>query len=99
MAEHGIDPIDMVVVNLYPFVETISKPDVTLADALENIDIGGPTMLRAAAKNFPSVIVVVDPEDYCWIARKGDWGWPDRGGASQPGRQSVSTTSPSTIPL
>ena len=70
LAEHGIDPIDAVIVNLYPFVETVSKPDVTLADALENIDIGGPTMLRAAAKNFPSVIVVVDPADYSWIAEK-----------------------------
>jgi phosphoribosylaminoimidazolecarboxamide formyltransferase/IMP cyclohydrolase len=57
-------------VNLYPFVATISKPDVTLEDALENIDIGGPTMLRAAAKNFPSVAVVVDPEDYDWVAEK-----------------------------
>jgi phosphoribosylaminoimidazolecarboxamide formyltransferase/IMP cyclohydrolase len=64
----GIDAIDLVVVNLYPFAETISKPDVTLADALENIDIGGPTMLRAAAKNFPSVAVVVDPADYDWVA-------------------------------
>ena len=70
LAEHGIDPIDIVAVNLYPFVETISKPDVSLADALENIDIGGPTMLRAAAKNFPSVIVVVDPADYSWVAEK-----------------------------
>ena len=70
LAEHGIEPIDMVAVNLYPFVETISKPDVSLADALENIDIGGPTMLRAAAKNFPSVIVVVDPADYSWVAEK-----------------------------
>jgi phosphoribosylaminoimidazolecarboxamide formyltransferase/IMP cyclohydrolase len=60
----------LVVVNLYPFVATISKPDVTLEDALENIDIGGPTMLRAAAKNFPSVAVVVDPEDYDWVAEK-----------------------------
>jgi len=66
----GIDPIDLVVVNLYPFVETISKPDVTLADALENIDIGGPTMLRAASKNFPSVAVVVDPADYDWVGEK-----------------------------
>jgi len=70
LAEHGIDPIDLVVVNLYPFVETISKPGVTMDDALENIDIGGPTMLRAAAKNFPSVAVVVDPDDYSWIADK-----------------------------
>ena len=70
LAEHGIDPIDLVVVNLYPFVETIAKPNVTLAEALENIDIGGPTMLRAAAKNFPSVAVVVDPADYPWLADK-----------------------------
>ena len=70
LAEHGIDPIDLVVVNLYPFVETVSKPEVSLADALENIDIGGPTMLRAAAKNFPSVAVVVDPADYSWISDK-----------------------------
>lgn len=65
---HGIGAIDVVVVNLYPFVETVSKPGVTLDDALENIDIGGPTMLRAAAKNFPSVAVVVDPADYDWVA-------------------------------
>ena len=68
--KHGIDPIDLVVVNLYPFVETISKPGVTLDEALENIDIGGPTMLRAAAKNFSSVAVVVDPSDYSWVADK-----------------------------
>ena len=67
LSRHGIDTIDMVVVNLYPFVETISKADVTLDDALENIDIGGPTMLRAAAKNFPAVAVIVDPEDYGWV--------------------------------
>lgn len=59
-----IQPIDVVVVNLYPFKETIAKPDVTEEDAVENIDIGGPTMLRAAAKNFRDVTVVVDPEDY-----------------------------------
>ena len=70
LAQHGIDPIDLVAVNLYPFVETISKPGATLDDALENIDIGGPTMLRAAAKNFPSVAVVVDPSDYSWVADK-----------------------------
>ncbi len=70
LSAHGIETIDLVVVNLYPFVATISRPDVTLDDALENIDIGGPTMLRAAAKNFPSVAVVVDPEDYGWVADK-----------------------------
>ena len=68
--QHKITPIDLVAVNLYPFVATISKPGVTLDDALENIDIGGPTMLRAAAKNFPSVAVVVDPDDYEWVAGK-----------------------------
>lgn len=61
---HGIDLIDLVVVNLYPFKETIEKPDVTYADAVENIDIGGPSMLRSAAKNHASVTVLVDPADY-----------------------------------
>ena len=70
LAGHGIEAIDLVAVNLYPFVATISRPGVTLADVLENIDIGGPTMLRAAAKNFPSVAVVVDPDDYGWVAGK-----------------------------
>lgn len=70
LAAHGIETIDLVAVNLYPFVETISRPGVTLEDALENIDIGGPTMLRAAAKNFRSVAVVVDPGDYGWVAEK-----------------------------
>lgn len=64
----GILPIDMVVVNLYPFKDTISKPDATLEDAIENIDIGGPTMIRSAAKNNGSVAVVVDPGDYSMIS-------------------------------
>ncbi|NNV07421.1 bifunctional phosphoribosylaminoimidazolecarboxamide formyltransferase/IMP cyclohydrolase [Geobacillus sp. C56-T2] len=64
LAEHGIRPIDLVVVNLYPFQQTIAKPDVTLAEAIENIDIGGPTMVRAAAKNYTDVAIVVDPADY-----------------------------------
>lgn len=64
MAENGIKPIDLVVVNLYPFRETIAKENVTLAEAIENIDIGGPSMLRAAAKNHNDVAVVVDPTDY-----------------------------------
>ena len=68
--KHDIDFIDIVVVNLYPFLETISKPDVTLEDALENIDIGGPTMIRAAAKNYKDVLIVVDPSDYDWIKKK-----------------------------
>ena len=62
--ECGFDPIDMVVVNLYPFEETVAKPNVTLAEAIENIDIGGPSMIRSAAKNYESVTVVVDPADY-----------------------------------
>ncbi len=64
MAEHDIPPIDMVVVNLYPFTQTIARDDCTLAMAIENIDIGGPTMLRSAAKNHASVTVVVDAADY-----------------------------------
>ena len=60
----NINTIDIVAVNLYPFKATISKPDVTFADAVENIDIGGPTMIRAAAKNYQDVAVVVDPKDY-----------------------------------
>ena len=64
MNELGIEPIDFVVVNLYPFKETIAKPDVTFADAIENIDIGGPTMIRSAAKNHKFVSVIVDPVDY-----------------------------------
>lgn len=61
---HNIAPIDLVIVNLYPFRETIAKPKVTLADAIENIDIGGPAMLRSASKNHSDVAVVVEPEDY-----------------------------------
>lgn len=61
---HGIGPIDLVAVNLYPFVETVRRPDASLQQALENIDIGGVALLRAAAKNFPDVLVVVDPRDY-----------------------------------
>ena len=70
LSKHEIGTIDLVVVNLYPFVETISKPGVTLEDALENIDIGGPTLLRAGSKNFPFVTVVVDPADYGWVAER-----------------------------
>jgi phosphoribosylaminoimidazolecarboxamide formyltransferase/IMP cyclohydrolase len=64
MAQHGISAIDLVVVNLYPFEQTVAKPDCALTDAIENIDIGGPAMIRAAAKNHESVGVVVDPADY-----------------------------------
>jgi phosphoribosylaminoimidazolecarboxamide formyltransferase/IMP cyclohydrolase len=64
MRQHGISPIDMVVVNLYAFEKTIERSDCTLAEAIENIDIGGPTLLRAAAKNYPFVTVITDPADY-----------------------------------
>ena len=64
IAELGVDTIDFVFINLYPFRETIAKPNVELEDAIENIDIGGPTMLRSAAKNYQDVTVVVDPADY-----------------------------------
>lgn len=64
LAEHGITPIDLVVVNLYPFRETISKPGVIEAEAIENIDIGGPAMVRASAKNFKDVVIVTYPSRY-----------------------------------
>nr|C6E5Z3.1 RecName: Full=Bifunctional purine biosynthesis protein PurH; Includes: RecName: Full=Phosphoribosylaminoimidazolecarboxamide formyltransferase; AltName: Full=AICAR transformylase; Includes: RecName: Full=IMP cyclohydrolase; AltName: Full=ATIC; AltName: Full=IMP synthase; AltName: Full=Inosinicase [Geobacter sp. M21] len=67
MQEHGIEPIDMVVVNLYPFEATVAKEDCTMEDAIENIDIGGPTMLRSAAKNNRDVTVVVDHADYAVV--------------------------------
>jgi phosphoribosylaminoimidazolecarboxamide formyltransferase/IMP cyclohydrolase len=68
--QHGIRPIDLVVVNLYPFEQTISRPDVTLEEAIEHIDIGGPAMLRSAAKNHESVTVVMDPGDYAEVANQ-----------------------------
>ncbi len=64
MKQHGIEPIDLVVVNLYPFEQTVAKPGCTFEEAIENIDIGGPAMLRAAAKNYTDVAVVVSPRDY-----------------------------------
>jgi len=64
MEENGIKPIDMLVINLYQFEKTVSDPDVSMEEAIENIDIGGPSMLRAAAKNYRHVVVVTDPEDY-----------------------------------
>ena len=69
LSEHKITPIDLVVVNLYPFKETIAKADVTLAEAIENIDIGGPAMIRAAAKNFKFVTVITNPSRYDEVAR------------------------------
>lgn len=68
--ELGIGTIDVVVCNLYPFVDTVSRPNGSLEDALENIDIGGPTLIRAAAKSFPDVVVVVDPADYVWVGER-----------------------------
>jgi phosphoribosylaminoimidazolecarboxamide formyltransferase / IMP cyclohydrolase len=70
MREHGIEPIDLVVVNFYPFEKTIAGPKVTLEDAIENIDIGGPTLVRAAAKNWTDVAVVVDPADYAALVEE-----------------------------
>jgi len=67
LEEHQIPPFDLVAVNLYPFVETVSRPDVTLAEAIEQIDIGGVTLIRAAAKNHAHVVVVTNPDDYAPI--------------------------------
>lgn len=77
LAKHNITPIDLVAVNLYPFRETIARPGVTLAEAIENIDIGGPTMVRSAAKNYENVLVIVNPERYHEVLealRKGEAG-------------------------
>jgi phosphoribosylaminoimidazolecarboxamide formyltransferase/IMP cyclohydrolase len=74
LAENKMQTIDLVAVNLYPFVQTVSKEGVELEEALENIDIGGPTMIRAAAKNFPGVIVIVDPADYQPVLKKLEQG-------------------------
>jgi phosphoribosylaminoimidazolecarboxamide formyltransferase/IMP cyclohydrolase len=92
LSEKGITPIDMVVVNLYPFVQTVSKEGVDLTEALENIDIGGPTMIRAAAKNFPHVLVVVDPADYTPVLEKlrsGEIGLEERKRLAQKAFQHV----------
>lgn len=77
LQSHGLETIDMIVVNLYPFQKTVARPDASEAEIIENIDIGGPSMLRAAAKNFADVAVVVDPTDYGTIieemlANQGD---------------------------
>lgn len=79
LAQLGIEPIDLVVVNLYPFAQTIAKPDVTLAEAIENIDIGGPTMIRAAAKNYRGVAVLVNPVRYREILEELE----EKGGLSE----------------
>ena len=72
MQSHGIEPIDLLVVNLYPFAATIAQPDCTFDDAIENIDIGGPAMVRAAAKNHAHVAVLVDPADYATVLQEID---------------------------
>ncbi len=72
MQQHGIPPIDLVVVNLYPFEQTVARPDCTLAEAIENIDIGGPALLRAAAKNYGAVTVVVDNSDFATVLAELD---------------------------
>ena len=74
LAEHGIATIDLLVINLYPFAQATARPDCTLEDAIENIDIGGPAMLRAAAKNWPDVGVVIDPADYAQVLTEIDGG-------------------------
>jgi len=74
MQEHQIEPIDLLVVNLYPFAQTIARAGATYADAVENIDIGGPAMVRAAAKNHAFVAVIVDPEDYAKVLAELDAG-------------------------
>ena len=73
----GISTIDLVIVNLYPFVQTVTRSGVTLEEAIENIDIGGPTMIRSAAKNYESVTVVVDPDDYEWVLNQFATGMMD----------------------
>ena len=88
MAEQQISPIDLVVVNLYPFEETAANQESKFDEVIENIDIGGPSMIRSAAKNFRDVGVVVDPADYAWVLEElrqkvspslssPDSGWPE----------------------
>ncbi len=84
MAEHNIEPIDLLVVNLYPFEQTIASDNTTIEDAIENIDIGGPAMIRAASKNHDGVAVIVDPGDYDDVvnALKNSTTWRSRQSAS-----------------
>jgi len=92
LAKHNIGEINLVAVNLYPFVQTVAKEGVSLDEALENIDIGGPTMIRASAKNFPSVIVIVDPADYPLVLeklKKGDLDLTERKRLAQKAFQHV----------
>ena len=84
MAQHGIAPIDLVIINLYPFEQTVAKPGCTRDDAIENIDIGGPAMLRASAKNHAWVTVVVEPSDYAVVLKE-----LDAGGVTQATREAL----------
>ena len=86
LKEHEIEPIDMVVVNLYPFQATVAKPGVKLSEAIENIDIGGPSMIRSAAKNFASVAVVVNPSQYNQVIKEMD---DNQGGLSDETRREL----------
>jgi phosphoribosylaminoimidazolecarboxamide formyltransferase / IMP cyclohydrolase len=86
MRQHGIEPIDLVVVNLYPFAQVIARPGCSYEEAIENIDIGGPAMLRAAAKNHESVLVVVDPADYATVLAELE---AHRGGSELPLRRQL----------
>jgi phosphoribosylaminoimidazolecarboxamide formyltransferase/IMP cyclohydrolase len=87
LKEHGLAPIDIVVNNLYPFVETIAKPETTLDEALEQIDIGGVSLIRAAAKNFKNVVVLVRPEDYIPVMKE----WSETGAVSYETRLRLAT--------
>jgi len=94
LRKNEIEPIDLVAINLYPFVQTVSKEGTSLEEALENIDIGGPTMIRAAAKNFPAVTVVVDPADYEAVLEKlkaGSLGFDERQRLAQKAFQHVAS--------
>ena len=87
LKEHGLAPIDIVVNNLYPFVETIAKPETTFDEALEQIDIGGVSLIRAAAKNFKNVVVLVRPEDYIPVMKE----WSETGAVSYETRLRLAT--------
>ncbi len=89
MEQHGIKPIDLVAVNLYPFEATVARPDCDLPTAIENIDIGGPTMVRSAAKNHKDVAIVVNAGDYAAVIRIPQGRRPDLRPAFRPGPQGV----------
>jgi phosphoribosylaminoimidazolecarboxamide formyltransferase/IMP cyclohydrolase len=96
LAEHGIGTIDLLVVNLYPFAQATARPDCTLEDAIENIDIGGPAMLRAAAKNWTDVTVLIDPADYARVLAELKTGGVERGTRSCSPRRCSPTPPPTT---